>query len=409
MTLIVPFFFAHQPFRLRPAEERPGNAPLPPAALEDAFFDDKLDSEIFHKVAGKCYFPATRMILEMVKERAQDDKPFRVAYGLSGTLLSQARRYAPELLDLWKALADTGLVEFTGETYYHSLSGLFDDKREEFRQQVQMHKEAIQTHFGVTPTVFRNTEMLYNNAVAAAVQELGFAGIITEGVDWLMAGWRSPDFVYKAPCGLPVLLRNYRLSDDVGYRFSNKGWSGHPLTGEKFAGWLAGNTDPLVLLAMDYEAIGEHMWADTGIFDFVRSLPGQTAQFPQLEYANPSDAIARVPVQGELDVPVMGTISWADQERDTSAWLGNEMQQFCYEEIKRMEPIIRATGNPDFLHAWRLMQTSDHLYYISSKAMSDGDVHQYFSAYGTVVEAFVRLHTALYELKRRAEQFSPAL
>ncbi len=403
MTLIVPFFFAHQPFRLKPAEQRRPDAVLPPDALEDSYFDDKLDSEIFHKVAGKCYFPATRMILEMVRERQHHDKPFRVAYGLSGTLLAQARRYAPELLDLWKQLADTGLVEFTGETYYHSLAALFDDERVEFRQQVEMHRDAIREHFGVTPTVFRNTEMMYNNAVASAVQSLDYKGIITEGVDWLMAGWRSPDFVYRATCGLPVLLRNYRLSDDVGYRFSNKSWGGYPLTAEKFAGWLAGNTDPMVLLAMDYEALGEHIWSDTGIFDFLRALPGQTAHFPQLEYSTPSDAIARVPLGGEIDVPVMATISWADQERDTSAWLGNEMQQFCYEELKRMEPIIRATNNPDFLHVWRLMQTSDHLYYISSKAMSDGDVHQYFSAYGTVVESFVRLHTALYDLKRRAE------
>ncbi len=403
MTLIVPFFFAHQPFRLKPAEQRRTDAVLPPDALEDSYFDDKLDSEIFHKVAGKCYFPATRMILDMVRERQHHDKPFRVAYGLSGTLLAQARRYAPELLDLWKQLADTGLVEFTGETYYHSLAALFDDERVEFRQQVQMHRDAIKEHFGVTPTVFRNTEMMYNNAVASAVQRLDYKGIITEGVDWLMAGWRSPDFVYRSTSGLPVLLRNYRLSDDVGYRFSNKGWPGYPLTAEKFAGWLAGNTDPLVLLAMDYEALGEHIWADTGIFDFVRALPGQTANYPQLEYSTPSDAIARVPQGGEIDVPVMATISWADQERDTSAWLGNEMQQFCYEELKRMEPIIRATNSPDFLHVWRLMQTSDHLYYVSSKAMSDGDVHQYFSAYGSVVEAFVRLHTALYDLKRRAE------
>ncbi len=408
MTLIVPFFFAHQPFRLRPAEQRRTDAALPPNALEDSYFDDKLDSEIFHKVAGKCYFPATRMILDMVREHQHHDKPFRVAYGLSGTLLAQARRYAPELLDLWKQLADTGLVEFTGETYYHSLAGLFDDERVEFRQQVEMHRDAIREHFGVTPTVFRNTEMMYNNAVASAVQSLGYKGIITEGVDWLMAGWRSPDFVYQATCGLPVLLRNYRLSDDVGYRFSNKSWGGYPLTAEKFAGWLAGNTDPLVLLAMDYEALGEHIWADTGIFDFVRALPSQTAHFPQLEYSTPADAIARVPLGGEIDVPVMATISWADQERDTSAWLGNEMQQFCYEELKRMEPIIRATNSPDFLHVWRLMQTSDHLYYVSSKAMSDGDVHQYFSAYGSVVEAFVRLHTAVYDLRRRAEAAAAA-
>jgi len=405
MTLIVPYFFAHQPYRLRSVESRPPEGPLSSAALDEYYFDDALNREIFLKVAHKCYYPATRMILDMVRKHANRDKPFRVAYGLSGTLLSQAKQYAPDLLDLWKALADTGLVEFTGETYYHSLSGLFDDERVEFREQIALHRDTIESLFGQRPYVFRNTEMMYNNAIAAAAQDIGYKGIITEGVDWLMAGWRSPDFVYSSPSGLPVLMRNYRLSDDVGYRFSNKGWEGYPLTAEKFAGWLAGNTDPMVLLAMDYEALGEHIWADTGIFDFLEALPDQTAPFPQLEWATPSQVIERIPISGTVDVPDFSTISWADRERDTSAWLGNEMQQFCYEELKRLEPIIHATGDPHYLEAWRRMQTSDHLYYISDKAMSDGDVHQYFSAYGSVVEAFIRLHTAVYDLKRRAEGY----
>ena len=405
MTLIVPFFFAHQPFRLRPPDERRPAGPLAPGQLEAFYFDATLNREIFLKVARNCYYPATHLMRDLVQKHAGSEKPFRVAFGLSGTLLEQARRYAPDLLALWKELADTGLVEFTGETYYHSLAGLFDDARAEFRAQAQMHREAIHSLFGQTPTVFRNTEMLYNDAIAAAVQDLGFAGMMTEGVDWLMAGWRSPDFVYRSPGGLPVLLRNYRLSDDIGYRFADRRWDGHPLTAEKFAGWLAGNTDPVVLLAMNYESLGEHIKADSGIFDFLAALPDQTARFPQLEWATPAQALARIPPSGQVDVPIYSTISWADQERDTSAWLGNEMQQFCYEEIKRMEPLIHATGDADFLRAWRLMQTSDHLAYVSDKAMGDGDVHQYFSAYGTVVEAFVRLHTAVYDLKRRAEQY----
>ena len=221
MTLVVPFFFAHQPYRLRPVASRPPQTPPAPADLDDFYFDDALNREIFLKVAGRCYRPATRLISDMVRKHAARQKPFRVAFGLSGTLLSQAKRYAPDLLDLWKELADTGLVEFTGETYYHSLSGLFDDGRAEFRAQVTQHREAVGDLFGQSPTMFRNTEMLYNNAIAACVQELGYSGILTEGVDWLMAGWRSPDYVYAAPCGLPVLLRNYRLSDDIGYRFAD--------------------------------------------------------------------------------------------------------------------------------------------------------------------------------------------
>ena len=405
MTLIVPLFFAHQPFRLRPPEERRPLGALAPGQLEAFYFNEALDRDIFQKVADNCYRPATRLILDMVRRHAGRAKPFRVTYGLSGTLLMQAQRYAPDLLDLWKDLADTGLVEFTGETYYHSLAGLFDDERAEFRAQAQMHRVAIQSLFGQSPTVFRNTEMVYNDAIAAAVQEMGFAGIMTEGVDWLMAGWRSPDFVYRSSSGLPVLLRNYRLSDDIGYRFADKRWDGYPLTADKYAGWLARNTDPVVLLALDYEALGEHIGANTGIFDFVAALPDETAHFPQLEWATPSQAIARIAPSGRVDVPTYSTISWADKERDTSAWLGNEMQQFCHEELKRLEPIVRATGDPDFLRVWRLMQTSDQLARISDKAQSDGNVHQYFSDYGTVVEAFVRLHTALYDLRRRAESY----
>lgn len=405
MTLVVPFFFAHQPFRLAPADRRkPAGTDITSDEFEANYFDETLNREIFNKVADKCYRPATRLILDLVKRHSGDEKPFRVNYGLSGTLLLQAERYAPDLIDLWRELASTGLVEFSGETFYHSLCSLYDDRNKEFRAQVEKHRAYVEKLFGVTPTVFRNTEMLYNNGVAAAVHELGYKGVVTEGVDWLMQNWRSPDFVYTSPDGLPVLLRNYRLSDDVGYRFSNRSWEGYPLTAEKFAGWIAGNTDPVVLLAMDYEALGEHMWADTGIFDFLSALPSQISHYPQLEWATPSQAVERVPPVGTIDVPAFSTISWADKERDTSAWLGNAMQQYCYEEIMRLKENALATADPKIIEAWRMMQTSDHLYYISDKAMSDGDVHQYFSAYGSVVDAFIRLHTAVYDLGRRIER-----
>lgn len=399
MTLLVPFFFAHQPFRLKAADARP-LGPLAAGALESAYFDDALNRDIFLRVTEKCYRPATRLLLGLVQRHADRAKPFRIAYGLSGTLLMQAERLAPDLLDLWREMAATGLVEFTGETYFHSLAGLFDDEHAEFKAQSALHSDAVQALFGQTPTVFRNTEMLYNDALADTVQEMGFAGMMTEGVDWLMAGWRSPDFVYASPSGLPVLLRNYRLSDDIGYRFANKSWDAFPLTAEKFAGWLSGDTNPSVLLAMDYEALGEHIGAETGIFDFLAALPDRVAEFPHLEWATPSQVIQRFAPVGQINVPVYSTISWADQERDTSAWLGNEMQQYCFGETRRLEAAVRAAG-PEYLDVWRRLQTSDHLYSLSSKVLNDGDVHQYFNAYGTVVEAFVRLHTALYDLKRR--------
>ncbi len=294
------------------------------------------------------------------------------------------------------------MVEFTAETYYHSLCSLWDDERAEFKRQVQMHVEAIQRHFGQHPTVFRNTECLYNNGIAQTVKELGFAGIMTEGIDWVLDQWRSPDFLYQSTTGLPVLLRNYRYSDDIGYRFPNKSWEHYPLTAEKFAGWLAGNTDEIVNLMMDYEALGEHIWADTGIFDFIRHLPEQIVKFPQLSFTTPGEAVRVLQPRGVINVGQFATISWADMERDTSAWLRNEMQQFCFEELREMERDILATNQPEYIRAWRLMQTSDHVYYLSDKSLSDGDVHTYFSAYGSLFESFVRLQTAITDLKHAA-------
>ncbi len=401
MTLVNLFFFAHQPERLRPYGLRPP-PPRAPERIHSDLFDEELNATIFRKVAGKCYYPATRLLLELVEARKGDEKPFRLSFGLSGTFLDQAQRFEPALLDLFKRLGDTGMVEFTGETYYHSLASLWDDTRAEFRRQVQMHTEAIQRHFGQTPTVFRNTECLYNDAIAQTVKEMGFAGIMTEGIDWILDQWRSPDFLYQSASGLPVLLRNYHYSDDIGYRFPNKSWEHYPLSAETFAGWLASNTDEIVNLMMDYEALGEHIWADTGIFDFIRHVPERIVAHPQLAFTTPSRAVKTLHPRGTVRVGPFATISWADMERDTSAWLRNEMQQFCFEELREMEATILNVNEPEFTRAWRLMQTSDHVYYLSDKSLSDGDVHTYFSAYGNLFESFLRLQTAIADLKAAA-------
>lgn len=406
MTLVTFFFFAHQPERLLPYERRHHEGTLTPEQFFDYYFDDPINRYVFGKVAHKCYYPATRLLLELVQQHKDSDKPFRVSYGLSGTFLDQARRYAPSLIELFQELAATGCVEFTGETYYHSLSSLFGEDRSEFCEQAIKHSDEIEKLFGRRPTVFRNTECLFNDSIAATVQGLGYEGIITEGVDWLMENWKSPDFIYTAPCGLPVLLRNYQLSDDIGYRFPNQGWEHWPLGAETFAGWLAGNTDMNVTLAMDYEALGEHIWEDKGIFDFIRALPEAIKKHPMLEFSTPTEAVRRLPHTGQISVHDFATISWADKERDTSAWLGNEMQKFAFEEVKRLEGPIKQTGDPYFLSAWRQMQTSDHFYYLSDKALSDGDVHKYFSAYGSLFEGFIRLHTALTDLRHRADRLN---
>ena len=398
MTLVNMFFFAHQPERLRPYALRP-NTPRTPDNIHYDLFDEEMNATVFRKVAEKCYYPATRLLLELVEARKGDEKPFRLAFGLSGTFLDQAQRFEPELLDIFKRLADTGMVEFTGETYYHSLSSLWDDHRTEFKRQVQLHTEAIQRHFGQRPTVFRNTECLYNNDIARTVKEMGFAGMMTEGIDWILDQWRSPDFLYRSVDGLPLLLRNYRYSDDIGYRFPNKAWEHYPLTSETFGNWMASDTDEIINLMMDYEALGEHIWAETGIFDFVRHLPEQILSHPQLSFTTPGEAVKTLQPRGTVNVGPFATISWADMERDTSAWLRNEMQQFCYEELREMEDLMIRRDDPEFLRAWRLMQTSDHVYYLSDKSLSDGDVHTYFSAYGNLFEGFVRLQTAISDLK----------
>ena len=410
MTLVTLFFFAHQPERLRWWGDRPrtgqlGTDHVAPENLHDYYFDDATNRSLFERIAEKCYRPATMRLLQQAEKYKHDDKPFKFAFGLSGTLLDQMRRYDPELVKLFQKVAATGMCEFTGETYYHSLAGLFGDDKSEFNAEAKKHADTIEELFGRRPTAFRNTEMMYNNGVARAVQDLEYKAILTEGLERVLGPGRSPDFVYKSPGGLRVLLRNYKLSDDVGYRFANKAWECWPLTAQTFAGWLAKNTDPCTLLAMDYEAFGEHMWEDTGILGFLEDLPNQVAHYPQLQWATPTEVVDRVPAVGEYSVGIWDTISWADQERDTSAWLVNEMQQICFEEMKRMEPLIKATKNVDFLQTWQRMLTSDHLYYICDKNLSDGDVHQYFSAYGSIADAFVRLHTALTDLAHRAERY----
>jgi alpha-amylase len=402
LTLVTLLFVAHQPYRLRPYEQRrPGASGISPV---DAYFDAERDRAAFCHAAESCYYPATRMLLDLLRAEAETSKPFKVAFGLTGAFLEQAERHEPDLIVLFQHLAETGRVEFTGETYFHSLASLYEGDRQEFREQVHLHGDTIERLFGQRPTVFRNTECLYNNTVADTVLHLGFDGIITEGVDWLMEGWRSPDYIYEAPSGLPVLLRNYRLSEDITLRFADRKWEHWPLDAPTYAGWLAQNTAMNVLISMNYETLGVHLPAETGILEFFRALPAAIRQHPQLEFSTPSEAISRLPRQGNLLVNDFATISWADRERDTTAWLGNPMQQFVYEELKRMEIEVRSARRPDLLRFWRQLQGSEHLRYLSNKAFARQRVPAYFRAYGNIFEAFVSLQTALSDLQRLVRQ-----
>ncbi len=368
------------------------------------YFNDSSDSDlnngkIFRKVADKCYLPANKIILELLKNYPE----FKVSFSFSGTVLEQMENFYPEVLESFRALVNTGRVEILGETYYHSLSLLYS--REEFREQIKLHRKKIKKLFHKKPRVFRNTELIYNNDLAREVEKMGYKGVLAEGADHIL-GWRSPNFVYR-PAGrkkIKLLLKNYKLSDDIAFRFSCKEWKEHPLTADKFAHWVSaingnGNT---VNLFMDYETFGEHQWEDTGIFDFFRALPGEILKHPDNDFVTPTEAVKRYKPVGELDVPEF--VSWADVERDLSAWRSNPMQYDAFQKLYDLEKDVLKTKDENIIEDWRRMQTSDHFYYMCTKWFADGDVHKYFNPYESPYEAFISFMNVLNDLKLRVNK-----
>ncbi len=383
----------HQPYRLRRYR-------VFDIGSGTTYFDNAANRSILRRVADKCYLPTNRLLTEAIR---QSGGGFRIALSLSGVLLDQLEADAPDALASFQELVATGGVELLSETFYHSLAALRD--RDEFHQQVELHRNAIQRHFGQRPTVFRNTELIYDDAIAPVVQELGFNGILVEGADHVL-GWRSPNYVYQSASapGLRLLPRHYQISDDLGFRFSNRDWDGWPLTADKWADWIAASAESSVHVFLDYETFGEHQWAETGIFDFLRRLPDALAE-RQVACVHPSTLAAREPA-GTLSFPV--PTSWADIERDTSAWLGNKMQQAAHERLYRLGPRLRALGDPCRLEAWRRLTTSDHCYYMCTKWFADGDVHKYFNPHESPYDAFVAFMNALTDLERASAAERPA-
>ncbi len=338
MTDICLIFEVHQPLRLN----RNFHADLlsrPHITKKDLFelyFDNNLNRYVLERAAKKCYFPANEILLEQIDRFRGEKRKFKVAFGISGVFIEQCERWLPSLLDSFKELFETGCVEFLDEPYYHSLASLYGIDRSEFVEQVLMHKQLMRSLFNYEPKVFENTECLYNNAIAKTVEGLGYKAILTEGVDRILK-WRSPNYVYKAKnCNLKVLLRNYRLSDDIGFRFSSRWWNQWPLFADKYASWLAKTPGQVIVIFMDYETFGEHHWPESGIHEFLRHLPEEVLKWRHLNWCTPSEVVDKhVPV-GEIDVFEYNTISWADLERDTSAWIGNSMQRSCYEMLKHL-------------------------------------------------------------------------
>jgi len=392
MVSVCFYFQVHQPERLK-------RYSVFEIGKSHDYFDHAKNKAIVEKVAGKCYLPMNRLLLKLIKEH---HGKFKVSFSISGVALDQFERFHPEVLRSFQDLAKTGCVEFLGETHYHSLSFLYN--KEEFDRQVEQHTRKIQELFGQTPKVFRNTELIFSNELANYMQRKGFVGVLAEGADHVL-GWRSPNFLYTAVTApdIKVLLKNYRLSDDVAFRFSDKGWKEHPLSVEKYVQWLnaVNGNGNVVNLFMDYETFGEHQWADTGIFQFMDALPREFLKNPDNDFKTPSEIVANYHPVGVVDMHTF--VSWADLERDTSAWLGNNMQRAAIQELYTLRDHVYATGDENLIADWRRLTTSDHFYYMCTKWFSDGDVHKYFNPYDTPYDGYIAFMNVLNDLALRIE------
>jgi len=389
------YFQVHQPYRIKKYRFfNMGN--------DHHYFDEYLNKTIIQRVAEKNYLPMNQLLLELIQKHGKD---FKVSFSITGMAIEQFEQYAPEVLDSFKRLADTGNVEFLAETYAHSLVSLNDAG--EFKRQVKMHQKKIKEVFGVKTVTFRNTELVYSDDIGAAVADMGFKTMLTEGAKHIL-GWKSPNYLYKHPYKktLKLLLKNFSLSDDIAFRFSSQDWGEWPLTTDKYLHWLKQikPEEEVVNLYMDYETFGEHQWAESGIFDFMRVLPDKIIEDGEFTFNTPSELSKKLKPVSDLHVP--NPISWADEERDLSAWLGNEMQDEAFEKLNSMIPQMQKCKDKQLNADWLKLQTSDHFYYMCTKWFADGDVHEYFNPYTSPFEAFINYMNVLSDFKIRLDAYS---
>ncbi len=393
MKTICLYFQVHQPWRLK--KYRFFNM-----GKDHNYLDDMLNRSIMQKVARQCYLPMNALLLNLIREHKGN---FRCSFSITGNAIEQFRAYTPEVLDSFRELAATGCVEFLAETYSHSLAALAS--KEDFEDQVKLHAQTIKKEFGVKPTAFRNTELIYSDEIGAMVSEMGYKTVLAEGARHIL-GWKSPNYVYANAIDQKVrlLLRNYKLSDDIAFRFSNQGWDEYPLTADKFVGWMTAEEAPgeVLNLFMDYETFGEHQAATTGIFDFMRALPAAALKSGELEFATVSETAKKYQPVAVLHCPHV--MSWADEERDTSAWLGNELQNEAFTKLYSLKEKVAKLKNPDFTYVWNFLQTSDHFYYMATKWLSDGDVHSYFNPYDSAYDAFINYMNVLSDFQIEVEK-----
>ena len=387
------YFQVHQPTRLRLYR-------FFDIGKDSHYYDDFANRTILRRVAQKCYLPMNQLMLELIK---QNKGKFKIAYSISGSALDQFQRFAPEVIDSFRALAATGKVEFLAETYYHSLASLASES--EFRHQVAKHAARIEELFGVKPVTFRNTELIYSNGIGEMVYDMGYKTMLTEGARHIM-GWKSPNYVY---CGetqpkLKLLLRNYNLSDDIAFRFAQ-----NKVTAEQYVNWMkeGAKDDEIINLFMDYETFGEHQSADTGIFEFMKALPAAVLADGTFDFVTPAEAVKKhKPVS---DLPVDDPISWADEERDITAWLGNELQSEAFKKVYAMTEKLSIVNDEELWNDFGHLQESDHFYYMCTKFFSDGEVHKYFNPYDTPYEAFINYMNVISDFQIRLDEKRAAL
>lgn len=390
MRTICFYFQVHQPYRLRRYR-------FFDIGEKHDYFDEHNNRFILRRVAEKSYLPMNALLLELIKQYGD---AFKVSFSLSGSVIDQFEEYAPEVIDSFKALAETGNIEFLAETYSHTLASIIDPS--EFKKQVKKHAKKMEELFGENPRTFRNTELIYSDDIGAMVADMGYKLMLTEGAKHVL-GWRSPNFMYTNPVNpkLKLLLKNYKLSDDIAFRFSQQSWEDWPLTTDKFVGWLSNipEEEEVVNLFMDYETFGEHQWEDTGIFDFMKALPGRIFAQSGYTFSLPRELEKKMQPVGPIHVP--HAISWADEERDLTAWLGNELQDEAFGKLYDLQKKVKKSTDPQIKEDWMNLQTSDHFYYMCTKWFSDGAVHDYFNPFGSPYEAFINYMNVLADFKLR--------
>jgi alpha-amylase len=393
MKAIVLYLHVHQPYRIR--HYTVFDSGVNHDYFDAAYEDQTSNERILKKVAEKSYLPANERLLKLLNENPD----FKISLSITGTVIEQLERWSPEALDSFKKLCDTGRVEIVAETYHHSLAFFYS--RAEFEMQVDMHKRKVHEIFGQTPQVFRNTELAYNNDLASWADRAGYKGILAEGWDAVL-GWRSPNFVYRPTYTnqIRLLMKNYKLSDDIAFRFGDREWAEWPLTADKFSHWLSEDKNATNFnLFMDYETFGEHQWHESGIFDFLEHLPKEWLKTGGNTFMTVSEVIDNFDAVDQMNIP--HTVTWADTERDLSAWLGNAMQSSSIQSLYALQDEVIGSGDLGLIEDWRKLQTSDHFYYMCTKWFNDGDIHAYFSPYDTPYEAYMNFVNAYRDLQAR--------